>query len=207
MRSIATQETLREAAQRRPAYRPFQEVANMMKEDPGATKKITTQVKAKVQAADNAARLAHSAGLTVQGQTVRDFQGRAADLWSTTVQSLPERAFKFALNAVTDTLPHNRNCFLWKKMSSPQCQLCSKEQTLHHVFNNCAVALEGRQYSNRHDSVLGCIHSFLSAHLPQDSRITADLPNFPFTSPRTLLPLTNDQTSSSGVTPPSTWWS
>ena len=106
MRSIATQETLREAAQRRPVYRP--EVVDVMKEDPGATKKkITTQVKAKVQAADNAARLAHSAGLTVQGQTVRDFQGRAADLWSTTVQSLPERAF--SLPSMTDTLPHNRS--------------------------------------------------------------------------------------------------
>ena len=188
VRSIATQETLREAAQRRPAYRPFQEVVDVMKEDPGATKKkITTQVKAKVQAADNAARLAHSAGLTVQGQTVRDFQGRAADLWSTTVQSLPERAFKFALNAVTDTLPHNRNLFLWKKMSSPQCQLCSKEQTLHHVLNNCTVALEGRRYNDRHDSVLACIHSFLSAHLPQDSRITADLPNISFTFPQNIV--------------------
>ena len=34
VRSIATQETLREAAQRRPAYRPFQEVVDVMKEDP-----------------------------------------------------------------------------------------------------------------------------------------------------------------------------
>ena len=113
VRSIATQETLKEAKLKRPVFRPFQEVVEAMKDDPGATRKrITTQVKAKVQAADNEARLAHGAGLSVQGQTVRDFHGRAADLWSTTVQSLPERVFKFALNALTDTLPHNCNLHL-----------------------------------------------------------------------------------------------
>ena len=70
VRFIATQETLKEAKLKRPAFRPFQEVVEVMKDDPGATRKrITTQVKAKVQAADNEARLAHSAGLSVQGQT------------------------------------------------------------------------------------------------------------------------------------------
>jgi hypothetical protein len=193
VRSIATQETLREAGMRRPAFHPFQEVVNVMRDDPGATKKkLTTQVKAKVQEADNAVRLAHSASLTVQGQTVRDFQGRAADLWSTTVLSLPESTFKFTLNAVTDTLPHNRNLFLWKKLSSPQCQLCHKEQTLHHVLNHCTVALEKRRYNDRHDSVLGCIHSFLSSHLPKDSRIIVDLPNSHYTFPQNIA-VTDDR--------------
>ena len=187
VRSIATQETLREAKLQRPAFRPFQEVVNVMKEDPGATrKKITTHVKAKVQAADNEARLTHCAGLKVQGQTVRSFQGKAADLWSTTVQSLPEHVFKFALNAVTNTLPHNKNLFLWKKLTSPKCQLCSEEQTLQHVLNNCTAALEMRRYNERHDSVLACIHSFLSSHMPQGSCITVDLPNSSYTFPQNI---------------------
>ena len=60
VRSLATQETLRESGLKRPAL----EVVDVMKQDLGATeKKITTLVKAMVQAEDNAARLAHSAGL------------------------------------------------------------------------------------------------------------------------------------------------
>ena len=144
-------------------------------------KEVITPVKAKVQAADNAARLSHSAGLEVEGQLVRDFPGKPADLWSSTVQSLPERVFKFALNAVTNTLPYNMNLFLWKKLSSPQCQLCSKEQSLHHVLNNCKVALLKWWYNDWHDKVLACINSFLSSHLPQDSSISVDLPNRPYT--------------------------
>ena len=67
VRSIATQEMLREAGLKRPVFRPFQEVVDVMKQDPGATKKkLTTLVKAKVQATDNAARLAHSVVLEVQ---------------------------------------------------------------------------------------------------------------------------------------------
>ena len=141
VRSLATQETLRESGLKRPTFQPFQEVVDVMKQDPGATKKIITLVKAKVQAAENAAQLAHSARLEVQGQLVRDFPDKPADLWSSTVQSLPECAFKFALNAVTNTLLHNKNLFLWKRLSSPQCQLCSKKQSLHHVLNNCEVDL------------------------------------------------------------------
>ena len=106
--------------------------------------------------------------------------------------SLPESTFKFVLNAVTDTLPHNRNLFLWKKLSSPQCQLCNKEQTLHHVLNHCTVALEKRQYNDRHDNILECIHSFLSSHLPKDSKITVDLPNSPYTFPQNIA-VTDDR--------------
>ena len=154
---------------RRPAFHPFQEVVNVMRDDPGATKKkLTTQVKAKVQEADNAARLAHSASLTVQGQTVRDFQGRAADLWSTTVLSLPESTFKFALNAVTDTLPHYRNLFLWKKLSSPQCQLCHKEQTLHLMYSVCVLLLNifWQCWDHLYPPVTFLLHLFTCIYLP-----------------------------------------
>ena len=85
VRSIATQEMLREAELKIPAFRPFQEVVYAMKQDPGASKKKLTTL------------------------LVWDFPGKSADLWSSTVQSLPERVFRFALDAVTDTMPHNKN--------------------------------------------------------------------------------------------------
>ena len=131
VRSIATQETPRKAELKRPAFRSFQEMVDVMKQDPaaGATKKkLTTLVKVKVQAADNAARVAHSVGLEVQCQLVRNFPGKPADLWSSTMQSLPERVFRFALNAVTDTLPHNKNLFLWMKMPFPAISAPCAEQ-------------------------------------------------------------------------------
>ena len=94
------------------------------------------------------------------------------------MQSLPERVFKFALNAVTNTLAHNKNLFLRKKLSSPQCQLCSKEQSLHQLLT--------RRYNDRHNKVLVYIHSFLSSHLLQDSSISVDLPNRPYTFPQNM---------------------
>ena len=181
MRSIATQETLKEAKLKRPAFHPFQEVVEAMKDDPGATRKrITIQVKAKVQAADNEARLAHGAGLSVQGQTVRDFHGRAADLWSTTVQSLPECVFKFAVNALTDTLPHNCNLHLCKKLPSASCNLCGQQQSLLHVLNACPYALEKRRYNDRYDGILESIYIFLKKLLPPSQNVTADLPSLQY---------------------------
>ena len=159
----------------------------MMKDALGATRKrITTQVKAKVQTADNEARLAHSAGLSVQGQTVRDYHGRAADLWSTTVQSLPERVFKFALNALTDTLPHNCNLHLWKKLPSASCNLCGQQQSLLHVLNACPYALEKRRYNDRHDGILESIYIFLKKLLPPSQNVTADLPNLQYSFPQQI---------------------
>ena len=89
-----------------------------MEEDPGAPKKkVLSRVKAKIQAEDTASRLAHTSILPVQGLTVREYEGSAAKNWSIAVFSLPEWIFKFALNAVTDTLPHNVNLCKWKKLS------------------------------------------------------------------------------------------
>ena len=102
-------------------------------------------------------------------------EGRAA-------QICPEWCFKFALNAVTDTLPHNAKLYKWKKLSSPRCQLCGEHQFLAHVLNSCQKALDLRRYTIRHDDVLAVIFDFCKCHLPPGLQITADLPgqyNFP----------------------------
>ena len=92
---------------------------------------------------------------------MREYEGSAAQNWSTAVFSLPEWVFKFALNAVTDTLPHNVNLFKWKKLSSPQCQLCEETQSLAHVLNSCQKALVLGRYSTRHDDVHKVVFDFL----------------------------------------------
>ena len=112
----------------------------------------------------------------MQGQTVRQFEDRAADLWSQTILTSPDHMMRFALNAMTDTLPHNANLHLWGKKPSPKCQLCPERQTLQHVLNHCCVALERRRYNQRHDDVLQSLYNFISSHLQPGHQVTADLP-------------------------------
>ena len=177
VRAIATQDTPQEASRKRSVFRPHQEVVEVMSEDPGATKKrVVDRVKAKIQAEDTSSRLAHTTSLQVQGLTVREFEGRAAQNWSTVIHSLPEWHFKFALNAVTDSLPHNANLYKWKKLSSPMRQLCGEYQSLAHILNSCQKALELRRYNTRHDDVLSVIFKFAKNHMLPEFQITADLP-------------------------------
>ena len=159
----------------------------MIRDDPGASKKhVISQVKAKVNAMDTAARLAHTNSLQVQGLTVQEFLGHVAQNWSKATSSLLEWHFKFALNSVTDTLPHNANLFKWKKLSSSKCQLCGEHQSLAHVLNAWQKALSLRRYSARHDDVLQVIMDFASRLLPEGMHITADLPGMHYSFPQDI---------------------
>ena len=177
VRHMATQQTLAEASARRQAFKPFQQVVEVMQEDPGASRKtLAAQAKGRVAEVDASVHLEQCRTLSVQGQTVRQFEDRAADLWSQTVLTSPDHMMRFALNAVTDTLPHNANLHLWGKKPSPKCQLCPERQTLQHVLNHCCVALERRRYNQRHDDVLQSLYNFISSHLQPGHQVTADLP-------------------------------
>ena len=176
VRAIASQETRKEATQQRPTFKPFQEVIQAMKDNPGASsKQLSTRAKKQVEAADTEARLSHSMDLVVQNQPLKDNTSRAPRLWSSTIVTLPERVFKFALNSLTDTLPHNANLHMWKKLPSPSCNLCGQHQTLIHILNACPYALEKRRYNARHDAILQSIYNFLVKHLPPTMSITVDL--------------------------------
>ena len=102
---------LNEASAQRQVFKPFQQVVEVMQEDPGASQK--TLAKDKVAQMDSSAHLQHCRSLTVQGQTARQFEDRAAELWALTVLTSPDHVMRFALNAVTNTLPHNVNLSLW----------------------------------------------------------------------------------------------
>ena len=187
VRAIASRETRREATLQRPAFKPFLEVITAMQDDPGASsKQLCNRVKKQVEAVDTKSRLSHSTSLTVQNLPMKDNTSRAPRLWSSTIETLPERVFKFALNSLTDTLPHNANLHLWKKLPSPSCNLCGQRQTLLHVLNACPSALEKRRYNARHDAILLCIHAFLVKYLPPSKHVTADLPDQPYHFPQQI---------------------
>ena len=186
VRAIATQETRKEATQLRPAFKPYQVVVSAMQEDPGASaKRLGKQAKSKIEDADNDTRLAHSISLSRQNLPLRD-DSRAPQLWSSTITTLPERVLKFALNSLTDTLPHNANLNMWKKNPTSSCTLCGERQTLLHVLNACPYALEKRRFNDRHDSILECIHTFLVSQLPPSLSITVDLPDKPYSFPQQI---------------------
>ena len=176
--AIATKNTLHELQLHCALFRPHQEVVGVMKEDPGASKKwVIAQVKAKIHSEATAARLAHTTSLTVQGLTVREFEGRSAQNWTTAISTVPELCFKFAsMRSQTLFHAHNANLCKWKKLSSPLCQLCGEYQSLAHVLNSCQKAVALRRYTSRHDDVLAVIFYFCKCHLPPGLQITADLP-------------------------------
>ena len=90
--------------------------------------------------------------------------------------------------SVTNTLHHNVNLSKWKKLSSPQCQLCGEPQSLAHILNSCQKALVLGRYSTRHDDVLKVIFDFLQHNMAAGFQITADLPGQQYTFPQDIAP-------------------
>ena len=177
VRFLASRQTQAEATAKRAAFKPHQQVVEVMQEDPGVSRKeLIKRCKEKIAAVDTTARIERCTSLQLRGQTVHLFQEKEAEQWSNTITTLPQHIFKFALNSITNTLPHNANLHMWKKTPSPKCKLCSERQTLAHVLNSCEVALKNRRYNSRHDAILQCIFLFVKKHLQPNSNITVDLP-------------------------------
>lgn len=82
--------------------------------------------------------LKHSLSLEVQGKLFKIVHQDAAAVWAKTTPNLPSAQMKFALNAASDTLPHNANLSLWRKSDNlaAACKLCGDRQTLCHILNN-----------------------------------------------------------------------
>ena len=125
----------------------------------------------------NSKRLEHSLSLPTQGKLFKLVDTNASTIWAKACQSLPSAQMKFALNALSDTLPHNANLALWRKNEhlSAACKLCGERQTLCHILNNCEVALELRRYNTRHDQILQIIEEFMKQQVSEDVVVVADL--------------------------------
>ena len=107
---LASQKTLAKASAVRENFRPYQQVIEVLMKELGANQKaIVAQVRRAVVQADVHVHLAQSRSLVVQGLTVRQFCDRPANLWSQAVEALLDHGLSFALNSVTNTLPHNAN--------------------------------------------------------------------------------------------------
>ena len=186
VRHLASQKIRSEAATVRKEFKPYQQVMEVMQEDPGVNRKtLITKVKSTVVEGDTADQLRHCESLVIQGQTVRQFTDRAANLWANVVQLMLDTLMCFAMNSVTDTLPHNANLHLWGKKTSPNCQLCPERQhLLHHVLNHCSTVLQKRRYNERHDDILSSLYSFASCHLKPGNQITVDLPGEEYRFPQ-----------------------
>ena len=110
-----------------------------MKDNPGASSKtIASRAKQTIVEEDTFVRVEHCRSLIVQGQMLRQFEDRAPGVWPTTVTNMPEHLFKFAMNVVTDALPHNANLDLWGKKAS-QTASCAQRGRSSTTFSTIAA--------------------------------------------------------------------
>ena len=183
---VATIKLKREEQLHRPKFQPMTFVCDVMAEDPGVIKRgLVMRSKARVTKEDTTTRRDHAESLPRQGQMMRLAQDEAEGIWSTAVCSLDSECLKFALNAATDTLPHNANLAVWRMGQgiSDKCKLCERKQTLIHVLNDCPIALKLRRYNHRHDSVLTKIVEFVETCSLENTTIIYDLPDNPYQFP------------------------
>ena len=112
VRLIASRQTAAEGKATRTTFRPHQEVVEVMKDDPGASRnQLVRKVKQQVTTTEDNRRLEEATTLLVQGDLHRRFDNQASSIWAQALWELPERAMKFALYAAQDTLPHNANLY------------------------------------------------------------------------------------------------
>ncbi len=119
--------------------------------------------------------------------------------WAKAFQSLPNKSFKFALNAAHETLPHNANLNLWWKKTTDTCPLFHENsQNLVHVLNSCVTAKDLRRYNERHDVTLSTIFETIKPLFLKSVSNTVDLDDkYTFNSLPTLCPLISGQAQSS----------
>ena len=104
----------KEEAQVRVQFKPVTLCREVMVEDPGARRQtLAKRAKNAVMFEDAMERREYAESLPVQGQLMR-VHSFASDIWATAVGGLGSEVLKFALNAATDTLPHNSNLAKWR---------------------------------------------------------------------------------------------
>ena len=125
--------------------------------DPSQSRKaVTVAAKSEVTKNDEDRRRSELHSLPYQGRMWRSLDHNSGDIWAQAVQLLPERAFKFALNAAHDTLPHNANLHIWHKKPTNQCPLCKEDvQNLCvGLLGICDGSITGMTWSWKKSTVL-----------------------------------------------------
>ena len=180
----------KESSQRRAQFKPVTYSQNIMAKKNGAHRRILLKhVKNTGNVEDATSRKSQAEALPLQGQTLRASNLTADSIWAAAVSNLGLEAIKFALNAASDTLPHNSNLGKWYRRScTDQCKLCGKKQTLLHVLNNCEVALNLCCYNTRHDYILLLIVTAAQAYGSASYQLAADLPEDQYHFPSHITP-------------------
>ena len=175
IQQVAKKMVEKESQLSQPEFHPMQHSQEIMANDPGASKRsLLKRAKSKLALDDADIRTDDAKALPKQGQLLREGSDVSAQIWAAAVSDLSSEKLKFALNATTDTLPHNTNLALWRGLDD-SCRLCGERQTLSHVFNHCKVALKLCRYNHRHNAILSSIASFLASNLLPSYQMTTDL--------------------------------
>ena len=86
--------------------------------------------------------------------------------WRNLIYGPGPKLIAFVLNATINWAQTPDLLLLWGKSKVSKCALCGASPcSLHHILVNCSVALNGKRYTWRHDSVLNTIQPVLEHHL------------------------------------------
>ena len=200
VRQIALLQLQDERNRQRLRFRPATLVEEMRTINPSQTRQALSRAVKTVIAEEEGEILTEQLhSLPTKEDLARRMEGCAAVWWAKSIADLPPEPMKFTLNAALDVLPTNSNLFHWGKKASIRCPLCSGNQSLLHVLNECPTAMELRRYSRRHDEVLKIFAKTIQEHLPPQFSMTADLPGSSYSFPQHIIP--------TDCRPDVVWWS
>ena len=113
----------KESSQRRAQFKPVTYNQNIMAKNLEFIGRFYWNVKNTANVEDASSRKSQVEALPLHGQMSRASNLTADGIWATAVNNLGSEAMKFALNAASDTLPHNSNLAKWYKGScTDQCK-------------------------------------------------------------------------------------
>ena len=136
---------VREGKDKHHKFRPSASTASIFEDIVtlgGKSNNMKHQIKSTIQLRDVNHRLDHLKSCVVQGSVFRLPSFKGEDIWSKVVSRFNDKVFSFVINSIQDILPHNVNLSRWRKSDTKKCPLCSSDQTLMHVLNNCSVSLK-----------------------------------------------------------------
>ena len=93
---------------------------------------------------------------------------------------LPDNIITFSRRYLIYSLSNGTNLQKWKQKDSPNCLLCNKKETQHHLFSNCEAALNGYEWC--HNSIIKTIMNNLITFTSEDYKTYADINGFESTN-------------------------
>ena len=121
----------------------------------------------------------HAETLPLQGEWVKllELQNSECSFKALTL-GLSEAIYRWLLKASTNTLPTMAYLNKIGRTISSSCTRCGRSpETLHHILNNCQVALDSGLYTWRHNEVLSCLFEFVQHKVREtpEWKVRADL--------------------------------